>query len=115
MTEAPPRIRIVLVEDHFLPRFAVTTLIQETSPDARAVEDKRAELAATPSEVVLSADEVSQLREIGDNTGSMTLKGGVPDHAGEERPDRWALTPELAAAGERWGIEAERDLVAVSG
>ena len=37
----------------------------------------------------------------------MALKGGVPDHEGEERPDRWALTPELAAAGERWGIASD--------
>ena len=37
----------------------------------------------------------------------MALKGGVPDHEGEERPDRWALTPELAAVGERWGIAAD--------
>ena len=91
------------------------TLIQETSADARPVEDKRAELAATPGDVVLSDEEVAQLREIGDNTGSMTLKGGVPDHEGEEGPDRWAVSPSLVAAGERWGIEPERDLVAVSG
>ena len=87
------------------------TLIQESGPDARPVEDKRAELAATPAEVVLTDEEVAQLRAIGDNTGSMTLKGGVPDHEGEERSDRWALSPELVAAGERWGIEPERDLV----
>ena len=75
------------------------------------MEDKRAELAATPAEVVLSAAEVDEIRAIGDNTGSMTLKGGVPDHEGDERPDRWALSPELASVGERWGIEPERDLV----
>ncbi len=91
------------------------TLIQETAPGARPVEDKRAELAATPAEVELSAEDVALLREIGDNSGTMTLKGGVPDHEGEERPDRWALSPSLVAAGERWGIEPERDLVAVSG
>ena len=89
------------------------TLIQEASPGARPVEDKRAELAATPVEVLLSDEEVAELREIGDNTGSMTLKGAAPDHQGEDRPDRWSLSPELAAAGQRWGIEPERDLVAV--
>ena len=88
------------------------TLIQESGDGARPVEDKRAELAATPAEVVLSDEEVAELRAIGDNFGSMTLKGGVPDHEGEERPDRWALSRELAAAGERWGIQPERDLVA---
>ena len=87
------------------------TLIQESGAGARPVEDKRAELAATPAEVVLTPTEVEEIRAIGDNPGSMTLKGGVPDHEGEERPDRWALSPELAGAGERWGIEPERDLV----
>ena len=87
------------------------TLIQESGAGARPVEDKRAELAATPAEVVLSASEVDELRAIGDNRGSMVLKGGSPDHDGEERPDRWGLSPELAGVGERWGIEPERDLV----
>ena len=41
----------------------------------------------------------------------MTLKGGVPDHEGEERPDRWPLDEELAAVGERWDIDPARDLV----
>jgi len=89
------------------------TLIQEPGPDARPVEEKRAELAATPAEVVLSAAEVAEIRAIGDNTGSMALKGGVPDHEGAERADRWALSRELAETGERWGIDPARDLVPV--
>lgn len=92
----------------------VPTLIQEARPGARAIEDQRAELAATPADVVLSDAEVDEIRAIGDNTGCMALKGGVPDHDGEERPDRWPLTPELAEAGTRWGIEPERDLVPAS-
>ena len=87
---------------------AAPTLIQE--PGGRLVEEKREELAATPIEVLLSEEEVAEIRAIGDNAGCRALKGGVPDHEGEERPDRWALTPELAAAGSRWGIEPERDL-----
>ncbi len=43
------------------------TLIQEAG-GARPVEDKRAELAATPAEVALSDAEVAEIREIGDNT-----------------------------------------------
>ena len=88
----------------------VPTLIQEKGPDARPIESQRTELAATPAEIVLSTPEVNEIRSIGDNTGSMTLKGGAPDHQGEERPDRWTLSPELVAAAERWGIEPERDL-----
>jgi hypothetical protein len=41
----------------------------------------------------------------------MTLKGAAPDHEGEARPDRWPLTPQLEAAGRRFGIDPARDLV----
>ncbi len=86
------------------------TLIQEAGPDARAVEEKRAELAATPRDVVLSADEVDEIRAIGDNTGCMALKGASPDHEGDVRADRWPLDDELSAVAERWGIEPESQL-----
>ena len=91
-------------------RCVAPTLIQEPGAEARAVEAKRAELATLPAGDVLSADEVAELRAIGDNTGCMTLKGAAPDHEGEPRPDRWALTPELADVAARWGIEPARDL-----
>jgi aryl-alcohol dehydrogenase-like predicted oxidoreductase len=90
----------------------VPTLIQETGPAARPIEEKRAELAALPAEQRLSASDVAEIRAIGDNTGCMALKGANPAHEGEERPDRWALSPELVAVGERWGIDPDRDLVA---
>jgi aryl-alcohol dehydrogenase-like predicted oxidoreductase len=84
----------------------VPTLIQEVDPDARPIEEKRTELEALPPELRLSPAEVGEIRAIGDNTGCMALKGASPDHTGEERPDRWELTPKLVAAGERWGIDA---------
>lgn len=87
---------------------AVPTLIQE--PGGRPIEDKRAELLGTPSEPLLTSQEVAEIRAIGDNTGSMTLKGAGPDHEGEPRPDRWGLSPRLDAVARRWGIEPERDL-----
>jgi aryl-alcohol dehydrogenase-like predicted oxidoreductase len=90
------------------------TLIQEIGPEARPIEDKRAELAALPAEQRLSAEDIAAIRAIGDNTGSMTLKGANPEHEGEERPDRWALTDELAEVGSRWGIDPSRDLAATS-
>jgi aryl-alcohol dehydrogenase-like predicted oxidoreductase len=86
----------------------VPTLIQE--PGGRPIESKRAELAATPAEVVLDAAEVAEMRAIGDNTGGMTLKGAAPDFEGEARPDRWPLTPELGELARRWGIDPDRDL-----
>lgn len=87
------------------------TLIEEAHEDAKPIEEKRAELAGVPAEVVLSDEEVAELRAIGDNTGCMALKGASPQHEGDERPDRWPLEPRLAELGRRWGIEAERDLV----
>jgi aryl-alcohol dehydrogenase-like predicted oxidoreductase len=88
------------------------TLIQEIGPGARPIEDKRAELAALPAEQRLSAEDVAAIRAIGDNTGSMTLKGANPEHEGEERADRWPLTEDLAAVGTRWGIDPQQDLAA---
>ena len=88
------------------------TLIQEIGPGARAIEDKRAELAALPAELRLGDDEVAEIRAIGDNANCMVLKGASPEHEGEERPDRWPLTDDLAAVGTRWGIDPQRDLVA---
>jgi aryl-alcohol dehydrogenase-like predicted oxidoreductase len=87
------------------------TLIQEVGAGARPVEGKRAELAALPVEMRLSASDVEAIRAIGDNTGCMALKGASPEHSGEERPGRWDLDDHLADVAERWGIAPERDLI----
>src|SRR4051794_9762480 len=86
------------------------TLIQELGEGARPIEDKRAELAAV-SAPVLTADEVAEIRAIGDNTGSMVLKGAAPDFEGDPLPDRWPISAELSALAGRWGIDPARDLV----
>jgi aryl-alcohol dehydrogenase-like predicted oxidoreductase len=91
-------------------RCVAPTLIQESGSDARPIEDKRAELAVLPTEPLLSSAEVAELREIGENTGSMALKGANPDHEGAARPDRWGMSGELAALAARWEIAPERDL-----
>jgi aryl-alcohol dehydrogenase-like predicted oxidoreductase len=88
----------------------VPTLIQESGPGAGPVEDKRAELAALPNEIRLSAADLAAVRSIGDNTGCMTLKGGSPEYAGEPRADRWELDPHLDEVARRWGIDPARDL-----
>ena len=90
----------------------VPTLIQEAGPDARPIEEKRAELAALPAEQPLSDEDVAAIRAIGDNANCMTLKGASPEHEGPDRPDRWPLTEELAEVGARWSIDPSRDLVA---
>ncbi len=91
----------------------VPTLIQEAGPGARPVEDKRAELAALAVENPLNEADVAEIRAIGDNTGCMALKGASPQHEGEERPDRWPLSDDLIQVGQRWGVDAARDLVAL--
>jgi aryl-alcohol dehydrogenase-like predicted oxidoreductase len=92
-------------------RCVAPTLIQESGPQARPIEDKRAELAALPREVLLSEAEVGELRAIGDNSGSMALKGASLEYDGPPAPDRWPLTGELHALAARWGISPGRDLV----
>jgi aryl-alcohol dehydrogenase-like predicted oxidoreductase len=86
------------------------TLIQEPGSDAKPIERKREELAAVPAGPVLSDSEVDEIRTIGDNRGSMLLKGGTPDHEGGEMPDRWGIDEGLAAIAERWSIDPDRDL-----
>jgi aryl-alcohol dehydrogenase-like predicted oxidoreductase len=90
------------------------TLIQERGPGARPVEDKRAELAALPAERLLSPQELAELRAIGDNSGSMALKGASLEHEGEPKADRWELGPQLRELASRWSIAPERELVKIA-
>jgi aryl-alcohol dehydrogenase-like predicted oxidoreductase len=87
----------------------IPTMIQEVGAGAKAIEEKIADLASLP-EITFSADEVAELRRIGDNTGCMTLKGGNPEHVGEPLPDRWSLNNELEQVAERWHIKPALDL-----
>ena len=83
----------------------IPTLIQELGDGARSVESKRADLAAVPREVVLSADDIAEIRAIGDNTGCMALKGGSPDYDAEPVADRWPIDAELEQVAARWAID----------
>jgi aryl-alcohol dehydrogenase-like predicted oxidoreductase len=93
---------------------AAPTLIQEAGERARPIEDKRSELAAVPTANPLDEAEVAAIRAIGDNRGSMALKGASPDHEGPPRPDRWPLSEELEEVARRWGIDPVSDLSRVS-
>ncbi len=86
------------------------TLIQELGEEACPIEAKRVELAHLPAERRLDAEDVATIRAIGDNAGCMALKGANPAHEGEEQPDRWGLSEDLAEVGVRWGIDPVRDL-----
>jgi aryl-alcohol dehydrogenase-like predicted oxidoreductase len=87
------------------------TLIQESGAGARTIEDKRVELASLPAEVLLSEAEVAELRAIGDNRGSMVLKGASTEYEGEPLADRWMLGKDLLELATRWEIAPQRDLV----
>jgi aryl-alcohol dehydrogenase-like predicted oxidoreductase len=102
-------------------RCVAPTLIQE--PEAadgrsvRPIEDKRSELAAVAAlpgvadgGSPLSADEIAQIRSIGENTGCMALKGASLAHEGPARADRWGLNDELERVAGRWDIDPARDL-----
>jgi aryl-alcohol dehydrogenase-like predicted oxidoreductase len=88
------------------------TLLQELGPEARPIEDKRAELAAVAPASPLSAAEVEEIRRVGDNTGSVPLKGASRQYSGVGRADQWQMTPQLEDVAARWGIEPDRDLAA---
>lgn len=94
------------------------TLIQESGVGGnsipRAIEDKRSELASLPSDPLLSDAEVNELRAIGDNSGSMTLKGASIEYDGKPLADRWELSGELRELAARWEIAPQRDLVKTS-
>jgi hypothetical protein len=94
------------------------TLIQESGPGAHPIEEKRKELAAlaagtggTDPRTRLSEEVVRSIRAIGDNTGSMALKGASPEHEGSPKPDRWGLDDDLSAVAARWDIDPAHALV----
>jgi aryl-alcohol dehydrogenase-like predicted oxidoreductase len=89
----------------------VPTLIQEAGDDAKAVEAKREELASLPDPNPLSADEIAEIRAIGDNANCMALKGASPEHEGDVQPDRWPLDDHLVGVAERWDIHPGEQLV----
>jgi len=91
-------------------RCVAPTLIQEIGPDARPVEEKRAELAALPAENVLTAEEIEQINLVGDNAGCMTLKGAAPDYEGEPVADRWQVDEPLRKLAARWQIDPDAQL-----
>ena len=79
------------------------TLIQESGPMPSRSSGSGRGAGRRTGGPVLTAEEAVEIRAIGDNRGSMLLKGATPDHEGEERPDRWALNAEQAELASRWG------------
>lgn len=84
----------------------VPTLIEEGVEGTRPVEAQREELASLPANAgsILTPETVAAIRAIGDNKGSMRLKGAGPDHEGAELADSWDLSEQLEVAGSRWDV-----------
>ncbi|HYB24605.1 MAG TPA: chlorite dismutase family protein, partial [Solirubrobacteraceae bacterium] len=86
------------------------TFAQEVGQDARPVEDKRAELAALTPEQPLTEEELQTIRTVGENRGSVPLKGASRQYSGPVRADQWPMTPQLEEVARRWHIQPDRDL-----
>lgn len=84
----------------------VPTFMQEAGEGARAIEDKIREYGKMP-DIRLTAEEVEAVRQIGDNTGCMKLKGASSRHSVSERCDEWPMRPELLALAESYGVGTE--------
>jgi aryl-alcohol dehydrogenase-like predicted oxidoreductase len=84
----------------------VPTFIQEVGEAAKQIEDKVRELASLPAELLLTHEEIEEIRAIGDNVGCMDLKGASTRYEDLEEsfPDRWSMRPELLAIAQREGI-----------
>jgi aryl-alcohol dehydrogenase-like predicted oxidoreductase len=81
----------------------VPTFIQEADETIRPIEDQIRDFAALPN-IRFTAEEVEEIRKIGDNTGCMTLKGASHRHSVSERPDEWPMRRDLLALAERHGL-----------
>ena len=82
------------------------TSIQESGEGARPIEDKIREFGALPN-LRLSPDEVEAVRQIGDNTGCMLLKGASQRHLTSERPDEWPMRDDLVELAGRYGLGSD--------
>jgi aryl-alcohol dehydrogenase-like predicted oxidoreductase len=84
----------------------VPTFIQEAGESARPIEDKIREFAALP-DVRFTPEVVEAIRQIGDNTGCMMLKGASKRHETSERPDEWPMREDLLELAGRYGLGSE--------
>ena len=84
----------------------VPTCVQEPNPDAPKIEDMIQQVA-TLSDLRFSPEEVAIIREIGDNTGCMKLKGASKRHSESERPDEWPMRDDLLILAEKYGLPTD--------
>jgi hypothetical protein len=83
-------------------------VIQEAGENAVPIENKIRDYAALPEDFRFTAEEVEQIRVIGDNTGCMSLKGASVRHKGPcERPDEWPMRNELLVLADQYDLTRE--------
>jgi aryl-alcohol dehydrogenase-like predicted oxidoreductase len=98
-----------LIQESARPATTQGKASQTTEPGLpRPIEDK---LASLPAQLLLNEAEVAELRAIGDNNGSMVLKGASVEYEGQQQADRWQLDERLGQLAARWEIAPRRDLV----
>ena len=59
------------------------------------------------NKVRFTEEDVESIRQIGDNTGCMTLKGASKRHETSERPDDWPMREDLLELAGRHGLGSE--------
>ena len=77
----------------------IPTFIQEPGEAATAISEKIANVANLTKQK-LPEEEVNLVREMGDNTGCMPLKGASSRYSDSTRCDEWAMRPELVKIAE---------------
>lgn len=86
----------------------VPTVIQEAGDDAVPIENKIHDYASLPEDFRFTSEEVEKIRQWGDNTGCMTLKGASKRHDGPcERPDEWPMRDELLVLADQYELTRE--------
>ncbi|MDB4618571.1 MAG: aldo/keto reductase [Akkermansiaceae bacterium] len=86
----------------------VPTVIQEAGENAVPIEDKIRDYASLPEDFRFTPEEVEQIRQWGDNTGCMTLKGASTRHDGPcERPDEWPMRDDLLVLADQYELTRE--------
>ena len=79
---------------HSAVKAVIPTFVQEPGDNARSIESKIEEMATLPI-FDLDPREIETVRELGDNTGCMLLKGASSRHSVSERCDEWPMRPDL--------------------
>ena len=88
---------------HSAVKAVIPAFVQEPGENARSIESKIEEMANLPI-VDLDQREIDTVRELGDNTDCMLLKGASLRHTTSERCDEWPMRPDLMEICEAYDL-----------